>query len=92
MRLKKSGIVTKLIILALAAYALIALVQMKSRVEDAEAERDALRAEAQALAVTNASLNYEISHAKDKETVEKVAREKLGLVLPGEIVFYDISD
>lgn len=92
MKIKKSGIVTKLIILALAAYALIALVQMKDRVAAAELERNALQAEAQALAVTNASLSYEIAHSEDRDTVEKVAREKLGLVLPGEIVFYDISD
>ena len=42
--------------------------------------------------VSNAALEYEIDHCQDPETLEKVAREKLGLVLPGEIVFYDMGD
>jgi cell division protein FtsL len=34
------------------------------------------------------ALQYEIEHRNDPETIESIAREKLGLKLPGERVFY----
>jgi cell division protein FtsB len=40
----------------------------------------------------NAELQYQIDHGTDEETIEEIARNKLGLVLPGEKVFYDISN
>ena len=39
----------------------------------------------------NARLEYEIEHSEDPETMEQIAREKLGLVKPGEKIFYDIG-
>ena len=94
MKQRKSGIVIVmgLLMLALIVYAATSLSRMNARIAEAELAKDALADEALALAVSNAALEYEIEHCKDPETIEKVAREKLGLVLPGEIVFYDMGD
>lgn len=92
MKFKRTGVVTTLVLLALIVYAALSLLRMKSRVADAEVQRSALAAQAQALAADNAALDYEIAHSTDPDMIEKVAREKLGLVLPGEIVYYDMSD
>lgn len=39
-----------------------------------------------------AELQYQIDHSDDDDMRESVAREKLGLVKPGEKIFYDTSD
>lgn len=94
MKIRRFGIVIVLgaVLLAILSYAVISLSMVNARLEAAARTRDALAAEVQALAVNNASLEYEIAHSGDLDMIEKVAREKLGLVLPGEIIYYDISD
>ena len=94
MRKPKSGfvIVLGLILVSLMIYAVVSLTRMNERITRAEETRNALAAQAQALAVGNASLEYEIEHSDDLDMVEKVARDKLGLVLPGEIVYYDVGN
>ena len=79
-------------LLAIIVAAAVSFSGLRTKIADAELVRDELAAEAQSLAVSNAVLEYEIAHSTDLDMVEKVAREKLGLVLPGEIVFYDIGD
>ena len=93
MKQRRSGIVIVmgLLMLALIIYAAASLSRMNARIEAAELAKDALADEALALAVGNASLEYEIEHSSDLDMVEKVARDKLGLVLPGEIIYYDIG-
>ena len=93
MKQRRSGIVfiMCLILAAVMVSVLVSLSRMNARIEAAENTRDALAAQAQSLAVGNAELQYEIEHSTDLDMVEKVAREKLGLVLPGEIIYYDIG-
>ena len=40
----------------------------------------------------NTELEEKQAHSRDDATIESIARERLGLVMPGEIVFYFISD
>ena len=93
MKQRRSGIVIImcLLMLTLIVYAATSLSRMNARIEEAELAKEALADEALALAVSNAALEYEIEHSGDLDMVEKVAREKLGLVLPGEIIYYDIG-
>ena len=93
MKQQRSGIVFVmcLILAAVMVSVLVSLSRMNARIEAAENTRSALAAQAQSLAVGNAELQYEIEHSADLDMVEKVAREKLGLVLPDEIIYYDIG-
>ena len=93
MKQRRSGIVIVMCLLlaVVMVSVLVSLSRMNARIEAAENTRDALAAQAQSLAVGNAELQYEIEHSTDLDMVEKVAREKLGLVLPGEIIYYDIG-
>ena len=93
MKQRRSGIVIIMILLMLVliVYTASSLSRMNARIEEAELAKEALADEALALAVGNAALEYEIEHSGDLDMVEKVARDKLGLVLPGEIVYYDIG-
>ena len=93
MKQRRSGIVIImcLLMLTLIVYAATSLSRMNARIEEAELAKEALADEVLALAVSNAALEYEIEHSGDLDMVEKVARDKLGLVLPGEIIYYDIG-
>ena len=93
MKQRRSGIVIVmgLLMLALIVYAATSLSRMNARIAEAELAKDALADEALALAVSNAALEYEIEHSGDLDMVAKGARDKLGLVLPGEIIYYDIG-
>jgi cell division protein DivIC len=91
-KLKRAGIITKAVILALAVYAVISLISLNAQVTEARKVRDETQAEVERLNQSNAELEYEISHSDDPETIEDIARDKLGLVMPGEKIFYDVSN
>lgn len=92
MKLKRSSIFTKIVLLALIVYATICLVNTKNRVAEAEADRVVLQARVDAMLQENAELEYDIEHAGDPDTIAEIARTKLGLVMPGEKIFYDVSN
>ena len=92
MKLKRSSIFMKIVILALLVYAGISLVNSKNRIALAEADRASLQSRVEAVQRENAELEYDIAHAGDPDTIASIARAKLGLVLPGEKIFYDVSN
>ena len=92
MKLKKAGLITKIVILAIVAYMALSLVGMRGQVASARTERDRMEAQVKNLSASNAAVKYEIEHSTETETLESIARDKLGLVLPGETVYYDISE
>ncbi len=92
MKLKRSSIFTKIVLLALIVYATISLVNTKNRVAEAEADRELLQARVDAMLQENAELEYDIEHAGDPDTIAEIARTKLGLVMPGEKIFYDVNN
>ena len=92
MRIKKAGIITKLVILILMVYATVSLFSLQARIDEAEVEKTALIKDVQEKTAGNTALEYEIEHSTDPKTVEDIARNKLGLLLPGERVIYDVSN
>ena len=92
MKLKRSSIFIKIVILALIVYAAITLVSAKNRIAAAQADQAALQAQVDAALRENAALEYDVAHAGDPETIESIARTKLGLVMPGEKIFYDVGN
>ena len=92
MKFKRASLITKIVILAIILYAGISLVSLKVQVSGAREERDELQSEVDKVQQTNAELQYAIDHSTDPETIEDIARNKLGLVKPGEKIFYDVSN
>ena len=91
-KLKRANIFTKIVVLALIVYATVLLVNTNRRVEAAQQEHAQLQAEVNRTLQENAELEYEIAHANDPEIIAGIARSKLGLVKPGERIFYDVSN
>ena len=92
MKLKRSSIWMKIVILALLVYAAITLVGAKGRIAAAKEDQALLQARVDAALQENAELEYDVEHANDPETIESIARTKLGLVKPGEKIFYDVGN
>ena len=91
MKFKRSGIVIKIVILALIVYAAISLVTTKGKISRAIADQQELQKQVDEALQENAGLRYDIEHAGDDGTIEEIARSKLGLVKPGEKIFYDVG-
>ena len=91
MKFKRAGAGAKILILVLLAAAVTALLSVKTRLDAAQADRDALARQVQAQQEANAALADEIAHSDDPEYLEDIARDKLGLLEPDEIVFADPS-
>ena len=92
MKFRRAGLLTKIVILAIIIYAGISLVSLKVQVSDARETRDELQESVDGVLQTNTELQYEIDHSTDPETIEDIARSKLGLVKPGEKIFYDVNN
>ncbi len=92
MKLKRASLVTKITILAIIVFAAISLVSINLQITQAQQKRDSLQKEVDSAMQTNTELQYAIDHSTDEETIEDIARGKLGLVKPGEKIFFDASN
>ena len=91
MRFKRSSLVTKVLILVQVVYATVTLVSLQSQVIEKETQAAALQDDITAAQQENLRLEQAINALGTDEGVEAVARQKLGLVAPGEILFYDVG-
>ena len=89
MRRPRSKIITKIVVFALIIYAGVTLITLRGRIEAAREELNEARRRVTEMEISNAELEYEIDHYNEPDVIADIARSNLGLVLPGEIVFYD---
>lgn len=89
MKFKKTSLLVKLVILIVIVYSTFTLVSLQNQLQDKKAEAAQLSEEAQQLQQENLDLQESIDNLSTEEGIEEVARNKLGLVEDGEIVFYD---
>ena len=92
MKFKKASIFTTLVIAVLMLYAVISLVMVHRQTRQLQDRAATLQQQVSEMTQSNAEPQYQIDHREDDDMIESVAREKLGLVKPGEKIFYDTSD
>lgn len=92
MKFKKASIFTTLVIAVLMVYALISLFVVHRQTRQLQDRAATLQQQVSEMTQANVELQYQIDHSEDDDMIESVAREKLGLVKPGEKIFYDTSD
>ncbi len=88
---KKAGLITKLLVCILLAYTAYMLINMQGRIRSVNEEVIGLNQQVEAQIQRNAALAEAIENSSDENHKMDVAREKLGLVVPGEKVF-EIAD
>ena len=87
MKLKKTGIITIIVIAVLLVYATITLTDLRGKIDDAEKTRQQLQEQVSAVSAENDALKHAVENSDDDEVIEGIARDKLGMVMPGERVF-----
>ena len=92
MRFRKSSLMLKLIILIVAVYSTVTLVSLQSQISEKEAEAADLTLAIGSTELENQRLEDEIANVDTEEGITEIARNKLGLVNEGEMVFYDVGN
>ncbi len=88
MRLRRTGILTKLILLVLLVYLLTSLASLQKRIKYEERETAELQQQLEDMETENDNMRYAVEHSEDDDVIRDIAREKLDLVEQGEEIFY----
>ena len=91
MKIKRTGIATKLLVLVLLAALAAALLSTQAKLNAALIDRDELHRKVEDQREANAALADDIAHSGDLAYLADIARSKLGLLEPNEIEFVDSS-
>lgn len=86
MKTKKAGLLTKIIVLVMLIGLSITLLDLRSQLQEAQAQKEALTAEVNAQTQVNADLSDAVENSDDPERQMDIGRKSLGLVEPGEII------
>ena len=92
MRVTRASLLTKIVILALLIIVAISLLELSSRIDQARERNESQSQQVAEKEMVIADLKDAIEHSDDPAWIIKVAREKLGLVEPGEIIFFGMGD
>ncbi len=89
MRLCKSSLITKLLLLAVMIYAIAMVMTLQPEIDQLQQQRDELAAQVTDAQQKNLELAEDIERIGTDEAIIEIARERLNLVEDGEIVFID---
>lgn len=89
MKFKRAGMLTKLLVLVLLIAGVTTFLNLRGRAAELTAQRETLERQVERQSQENAELAAAIADKDDLERIKDVARDRLGLREPGEIVFYD---
>ncbi len=84
---KKAGLLTKIVVLSLLIYMATALLNLQGQLKTTQAEQESLSRQVAAQTQVNADLADAVANPDDPDRIADIARDKLGLVAPGEKVF-----
>ncbi len=91
-KLKRAGFLTKIVVVILLVYMAIMLLNLRGKIRDAEADLASYQTQIEEQQQINAQLESDVENGTAEDELESIARYKLGLVVPGEKVFYDITN
>lgn len=89
--MKKTRWMAAIVLTVLTAYAILNLISVGEAVAEAIKVSEELRNEINIAEANGQRLKQMIAESDSDEAVERIARERLGLVKPGDIVFIDES-
>ena len=91
MKITKSPLLVKIIILVVMVYATVTLVSLRTQIDAKNAEAAETAEKITQMKQENARIEDADKALETDEGVEAVAREKLGMVSENEIIFQDVS-
>ena len=90
-KVQKRSFILTLGLVLLVGYFLITIVGLQAQRKEAIAELEQKEAMYEQVEAENERLESILANEDKSEYMEQVAREKLGFVMPGEKVFYDVT-
>ena len=88
---QKFSFILSIGLLLLAGYFVISLINVNIQINDRKKEVEELNMRYEEQVAQNESLRNVIDGGDKDDYIERVAREKLGYVMPGERVYYNIT-
>ncbi|MGM9538326.1 MAG: septum formation initiator family protein [Candidatus Onthomonas sp.] len=92
MKFKQSGFLSKVVVLMLLVFVAITLLNVRGEVKEAQQQLEIYQAAVDEQQQVNAALEENIANSSDPDTVLDVAKDKMGLLEPGEVIFYDTTN
>lgn len=92
MKFKRSGFLSKVVVLVLLVFVAITLLNVRSQINEAQTDLDTYLAAVDEQQEVNAALEESIANSDDDDTVLEVAKDKMGLLESGEVIFYDTTN
>ncbi len=89
---KRGSFLAAALVMLLLCLAIWQLASMRGKLAAAQAERDALVDRVAQQEQENRTLEATLERAEDPEYLQELARDKLGMVTPGQKDFYDVSN
>ncbi len=90
-KIKKAGLLTKIVICILVVYLGMTLFSLREKIADTKQQVETLEQQEQDQIQKNTELANAIENSSDPSHIRDIAREKLNLAEPGEMIF-DIAD
>ena len=91
MRFKRTGMITKIVIMVLMVYMTVSLLNLRTQIQQAQDQQSVLAAQVAAQKLDNQQLTEAIENSNDPAMLESVARDK-GYVKPGETLYVDVAN
>ncbi len=88
----KKGLLYKVILSAFAVYAVCTIVNLQVQINEREAEAGKSAAMLEDQKRINSGLEEVLKSDLNDEQIKDVARDKLGMVMPGERVYVNLND
>lgn len=92
MKLKRSGFLSKVVVVMLLVFIAITLLNVHSQIQSAQQELEQYQAAVDEQQEVNAALEENIANSSDPDTILDVAKDKMGLLESGEVIFYDTTN
>lgn len=92
MKLKKAPLLTKILILVVCISALVSLVALQGQIREKRTEGDSVEGKLMYAKQEQKELEQDIEEFGSDESIIKIARERLGMVAEGEIIFFDADN
>ncbi len=90
-RVRSKSFILTLALVLVVGYFVITIIGLQFQIRDAKDERDQKAEALQKQLAENNRLQSIVESEDKSDYIEQVAREKLGYVMPGEKVFYDVT-
>ncbi|MDR0446395.1 MAG: septum formation initiator family protein [Oscillospiraceae bacterium] len=87
--MKRAGIIATILVFAAIAFLVWRLLDLRGDIAEANHRRSEMRSESAALEMENDEMQRRLDRREDDEIIAEIARENLGLIKPGEQVYYD---